>query len=131
MTSSLRDHVKTCRHPACIATRKLQASGANLVLGKGRHCEFAVLAAAGTAGIDGRGHRRGTTSIRKTPWSFVGGEDHRGNRERPLCNPSGHAADGNVTGMADAVHPIPLGSARVRRTVSANGESFDLYHLRW
>ncbi len=42
-----------------------------------------------------------------------------------------HAAEGNVTGMADAVHPINLGSARVIRTPSPESESADIYQLVW
>jgi hypothetical protein len=42
-----------------------------------------------------------------------------------------HAAEGNVEGMTDAVHSIPLGKARVSRTASVKGESFDRYYLNW
>ncbi len=54
MTNTVRDHVATCAHPACIATRKLEANGAGLRLGAARHCEIAVLAAAGTQGMTDR-----------------------------------------------------------------------------
>jgi hypothetical protein len=42
-----------------------------------------------------------------------------------------HASEGNIVGMPDAKYPIPLGTARVTRTASAKGESFDVYRLRW
>lgn len=50
-TSELLEHVRTCDDPACRATVRLQSVGARLVLGKGRHCEIAVVAAAGPKGM--------------------------------------------------------------------------------
>jgi hypothetical protein len=131
MTISLRDHVKTCRHPACVATRKLQVNGARLVLGKGRHCELAVLAAAGTAGM-----MDGDLVAARRAYAEHLGASLEGRTTGEIANAeyaihARHAAEGNVVGMPDAVHPIPLGTARVTRTASGKGESFDLYHLRW
>jgi hypothetical protein len=131
MASSLRDHVKTCHHPACIATRKLQANGANLVLGKGRHCELAVLGAAGTAGMMDADLVAARRAYAKHLGVSLEGRTTGEIANAPNAIHAQHAAAGNVVGMPDAVHPIPLGTARVRRTVSAKGESFDLYHLRW
>lgn len=53
-TRDLESHIENCTHAACVATRRLQADGARLILGKGRHLEIAALAAAGALGIAGR-----------------------------------------------------------------------------
>ena len=131
MTRSLRDHVDTCDHPACAATRKLFANGANLMLGKGRHCEFAALAAAGPAGITDAelvaARRRYAEHLSS---SLEGRTDGTiANAERAIH--ARHAADGNLVGHADAKDPIPLGTARVSRIASAEGEHHDRYFLSW
>jgi transcriptional regulator with XRE-family HTH domain len=53
-TKDLQDHIENCSHAECVATRQLQANGARLMLGKGRHLEMAALAAAGPQGKNGR-----------------------------------------------------------------------------
>lgn len=50
--SELREHVSACTDPACQATKKLLQLGAVLRLGRGRHCEIAVVAAAGNRGLE-------------------------------------------------------------------------------
>jgi hypothetical protein len=131
MASSLRDHVKTCRHSACVATRKLQANGANLVLGKGHHCELAVLAAAGSADMTDADLVAARRAYAKHLGVSLEGRTTGEIANAEYAIHARHAADGNVVGMPDAVHPIPLGAASVTRTVSAKGESFDVYRLRW
>jgi hypothetical protein len=131
MTRSLRDHVATCDHPACAATRKLFANGANLKLGKGRHCEFAALAAAGPEGLTDaalvEARRRYAEHLGS---SLEGRTDGTiANAERAIH--ARHAADGNLVGMPDAKDPIPLGTARVARLASADGERYDRYFLTW
>jgi hypothetical protein len=49
--SALKEHVLACDHPGCRASVKLDRAGARLKWGKGRHCEIAVVAAAGVTGM--------------------------------------------------------------------------------
>ncbi len=131
MTNTLRDHVNTCGHAACVATRKLEAGGAVLTLGKGRHCEIAALAAAGTAGLTDKD----LVAARRAYAEHLG-VSLDGNTTGEVANAAHaiharHAAEGNVKGMDDAKWPINLGTAHVRRTPSPEDESSDLYELYW
>ncbi len=87
MTNPLRDHVNTCNDPACAATRNLEANGARMTLGKGRHCELAVLAAAGPGGMTGGRDRRGAARLRRAPWGIARRADDRRDRECRVCDP--------------------------------------------
>jgi hypothetical protein len=131
MPNPLRAHVKHCSHPACVATRVLEQNGARLVLGKGRHCELAVLAAAGANGLSsaalvaGRrayAHHLGVT-LDGISTGAVADADHAIHAR--------HAAEGNLVGLPNAVHPIPLGTARVKRTSTFQSPSSDHYVLYW
>jgi hypothetical protein len=131
MANPHRDHVNTCDHPGCLATRKLETSGARLTLGKGRHCELAVLAAAGPDGMtDGEivaARRAYAEHLGVSLDGLTTGEI----ANAPYPVHARHAAEGNLKGVEDAKWPINLGTARVTRTPSPNGESFDHYELHW
>lgn len=106
----LRDHVDTCNHPACVATRKLEGNGARLTLGKGRHCERAVLAAAGAGGMTD-----GEIVAERRAYAEHLGVSLDGNTTGEIANAAyaihaRHAADGNVTEPARALwaHPPVL-----------------------
>lgn len=121
MGDSLREHVQTCADPACVATRKLLDHGANLVLGKGRHCEFAVLAAAGEAGLTDP-----EIVERRRAYAAHLGVALEGRTDGLIANAdyaihARHAADGNVTGNPNAVDSINLGSAHVVRMANPGG----------
>ena len=131
MTNSLREHVDTCDHPACVATRKLQGNGANLILGKGRHCELAVLAAAGPEGMTDQSLVEGRRAYAAHLGVSLGGRTDGSVADAPHAVHALHAAGGNVSGVEDAKHPINLGNARVIRTASSEGESHDRYQLVW
>jgi hypothetical protein len=128
---ALHEHVSRCSDPACVATRRLHANGARLILGKGRHCELAVLAAGGSAGmIDAE-----IVSARRAYATHLGvsldGRSTGSVADADYAIHARHAADGNVEGEADADQPIPLGSARVTRDADRRGRAFDRYRLRW
>jgi hypothetical protein len=98
---------------------------------EGRHCEFAVLAAAGPAGVMDADIVAARRAYAKHLGVSLEGRTTGEIANAEYAIHARHAADGNVAGMPDAVHPIPLGTARVTRTVSAKGGSFDEYRLRW
>lgn len=127
---SLKDHVQQCDQPACVATRRLLASGARLQLGKGRHCEIAVLAAAGDAGLTDQE----IVTARRAYADHLGvtleGRSDASIADADYGIHAQHAADGNVTGLPDAVYPINLGSARVVRE-AGEGSSASRYRLVW
>lgn len=110
MTNTLRDHVNTCDHPACAATRKLEANGARLTLARGRHCEMAVLAAAGSVGMTD-----GEIVTARRAYAEHLGKSLGGRSSGEIANPNyaihaRHAADGNVTEPARPLwaHPPVL-----------------------
>jgi hypothetical protein len=107
MASAQQDHLKTRRHPACVATRQLQANGADLVLGKGRHCELAPLAAAGSAGMIDRDVVTARREYAEHLGVALDGTTTGEIADAPHAIHARHAADGNVAGMTGAVHPIP------------------------
>jgi hypothetical protein len=111
MADSLRDHVNTCDYPACVATRKLENNGPRLTLGKGRHCELAVLAAAGPGGMtDGEivaARRAYAEHLGVSLDGLTTGEI----ANAPFAIHARHAAEGNVKGVEDAQWPINLGTA--------------------
>ena len=47
----MREHIMSCEHSGCGATRRLEIVGAWLQLGMGRHCEIAMVAATGLKGL--------------------------------------------------------------------------------
>ncbi len=125
---NLLRHIETCDDPGCVATVKLREKGARgLQLGKGRHCELAVLAAAGDAGmLDEKIVEDRRKYAKHLGVNLIG----------PIANSdwAGHAwwaAQGNITGLSNAKNPIPLGTARVSWTPSPNGRSKDRYRLFW
>ncbi len=131
MANPLRDHVDTCAHPVCISTRKLEANGAALRLGAARHCEIAVLAAAGTQGMTDRDIVAGRRAYAEHLGVSLDGRTTGEVANAPYAIHARHAAEGNVKGEGDAVFPINIGTAHVRRTPSGEAESFDLYELYW
>lgn len=131
MANRLRDHVSTCSHIACVATRRLAKNGARLVLGKGRHCELAVLAAAGPSGISDAELVAGRRAYAKHLGVTLEGISTGEIADADTARHARHAADGNLVGLPNPVHAIPLGSARVKRTPSPKGTAFDVYVLYW
>jgi hypothetical protein len=126
--SNLLQHIETCDDPGCVATLKLREKGARgLQLGKGRHCELAVLAAAGDVGMLDE-------KLVKARRKYA---EHLGvNLIGPIANSdwANHAwwaAQGNIRGLPNAKNPIPLGTARVSWTPSPNGRAKDHYRLFW
>jgi hypothetical protein len=107
------------------------ANGARLVLGKGRHCELAVLAAAGGAGLTDREIVSARRAYARHLGVSLEGRTSGSVADANHAIHARHAADGNVEGEQGAVHPIPLGSARVIRRADDRGRPFDLYRLRW
>jgi hypothetical protein len=128
---SVREHVRHCAHPACKATRKLQESGARLVLGKGRHCEFAVLAAAGMVGLKDSEIVTARREYARHLGVSLDGRTDGSVADADYAIHAKHAAAGNVNGERHAIHSIPLGSARVIRTADRRGRAFDRYQLQW
>ena len=127
----LREHVDNCSHPACVATRKLEENGANLILGKGRHCEIAVLAAAGDEGLSDEEIVRERRAYADHLSVTLDGRTDATIADAPHAVHARHAAEGNINDEEDAKSPIRLGSARVTRTASPERESLDRYRLVW
>src|SRR5262245_60314454 len=118
---SLHEHVNGCPHPACAATRRLMAHGARLVLGKGRHCEMAALAAAGADGMTDAELVQARRAYAVHLGVSLAGRTNGTVADADFAIHARWAADGNVAGMPNAAEPIPIGSTRVARTESGRG----------
>jgi transcriptional regulator with XRE-family HTH domain len=122
-TKDLQEHMSNCQHPECVATRKLQAHGARLMLGKARHLEIAALAAAGDQG--------------KSDGDLV--QARRDYAEHLGVNLEGPIADAETAVHAswaakgpNVKDPIHLGSATVIQTSrSPPDRADDHYVLKW
>jgi hypothetical protein len=102
-----------------------------MTLGKGCHCELAVLAAAGPGGMTD-----GEIVAARRAYAEHLGVSLDGRTTGEIANAAyaihaRHAAEGNVTGVEGAEFPINIGTAQVKRTLSSEGESADLYQLYW
>lgn len=135
--SILQDHIfgtrtiKACTHPACVATRKLEQHGANLRFGQGRHCELAVLAAAGDAGMLDADLVAGRRAYAKHLGVTLDGLTTAVVADAEYAIHARWAAKGNTVGNPNAKHAIPLGTAKVTRTRSPIGERHDRYRMYW
>src|SRR5436190_21836526 len=104
MPNPLRDHVKSCSHVACAATRLLTKNGARLVVGKGRHCELAVLAAAGASGMTGAELVAARRAYAQHLGVMLDGIKTGEIADADYAIHARHAADGNIVGLPGAVH---------------------------
>ena len=128
---SVGEHVRRCAHPACQAPRKLRDRGARLVLGKGRHCELAVLAATGAAGLADSEIVSARRQYARHLGVSLSGRTNASVADANYAIHAKHAVAGDVDGEADAIHSIPLGSPRVIRTADGRVSAFDHYRLKW
>jgi hypothetical protein len=108
----MREHINSCKdHPGCQATRRLEAIGATLVLGKGRHCEIAMVAAADEAGLTSeeavKARREYSKHLRK-----YGAKELKGTTSNPDWAIHIDWAITHFKGNPNARHPINLGRAR-------------------
>ncbi len=126
----ISEHIQNCSDLRCAATRRLRRLGARLILGMGRHCEIAVLAAAGVRGLLDE-----ELVIGRRAYAEHLGVTLRGPiQDANTAVHARHAADGHVTGAPGARQPINLGGptgARVIRKPSPDGEHLDRYLLEF
>ena len=121
-TKDLQEHIQNCQRAECVATLQLQAHGARLMLGKARHLELAVLAAAGPQGKSDRDVVQGRRDYAK----------HLGvSLEGPVADADWAAHASWAAKGPDAKDPIHLGSATVIQTKSPRGRAYDHYALNW
>lgn len=121
--SNLMRHMQECHHPACRATDRLLRAGAGLRLGMGRHCELAVVAAAGAEGLDASDVVAARREYAKHLGVRVVGSV--ANAETPIHVE--HALV-NYRGNPAAKYPINLGSARAVKRGSRFSIRFDRAH---
>ena len=105
--NQIQEHILGCDHSGCRATRRLQDAGARLVLGKGRHCEIAVIAAAGQDGMDARD----VVTARRAYAAHLGIELGGDVSDGPTPNHIHHAIE-HPSHKPNARSPINLGDAR-------------------